>query len=249
MELLLQQLRTSLANGAQGHEQEIHSHLTSYIKAGNKDWHKYRLFAPCKYSRNLVEINIDFECMVICWDENQVSPIHNHTAQNCWFAVLEGNVEEIYYSYDATTKKLTEGIRSVYSCGEVSWIKDDIALHKVRSVGGKACTLHIYSRPIPYCNIYDPLTGEVQQRKSGFFSVGGAKQCSEGTATYLELYRQVEEMLKNSISEPTSLSLPPPLPSCQDEKDDGSKAIFGSSIMSFVEDSKTYESKEEYTAW
>jgi len=244
METLLQQLRTILSKGAQGREEEIRSHLSSYTKAGHLDWHQYRLFAPCKYSRNLVEINLDFECIVICWDENQESPIHNHTAQNCWFAVLEGNVEEIHFSYDEKTSKLTEGRGCQYSCGDVSWIKDDIALHKVRSVGGKACTLHIYSRPIPYCNIYDPQTGEVTQRKCGFFSVKGTKQCSEGTATYLELYRQIEEMIQNV---PSQSSLLPPSPS-QAEKD-SSKAVLVPSIMSFVEDSKSCASKEEFSAW
>eukprot|EP01123_Difflugia_compressa_P015313 TRINITY_DN8522_c0_g1_i1.p1 TRINITY_DN8522_c0_g1~~TRINITY_DN8522_c0_g1_i1.p1 ORF type:complete len:273 (+),score=44.03 TRINITY_DN8522_c0_g1_i1:68-886(+) len=207
MENLLSNIRNTLEGGATGFEESVRSHMCSYIQQGNKDWHQYRLFAPLKYARNLVDINLQFEAIVICWDENQESPIHNHTAQNCWFAVLEGNVEEIYYSFNEQTKQITEGTKQSLSCGQVGWIKDDIALHKVRSVGGRACTLHIYSKPIPYCNIYDPATGDVIQRKCGFYSVRGLKQCTEGTSQYQELYRILEEELASKAS--LSLSVPP----------------------------------------
>jgi len=246
MQNLLQQIQTTLNKGILGHEEEIRNHLQDYVKAGHTDWTQYRLFAPCKYSRNLVEISKDFECIVICWDDNQESPIHNHTAQNCWFAVLEGNIEEVYYTYDEKMHKVTEGERSMLTCGKAGWIKDDIALHKVRSVGGKACTLHIYSKPIPFCDIYDPISGEVARRKSGFFSVKGLKQCIEGTSTYLELYRQLEEeLLQNPKPQQQSL-----LPNPAENTNTSANVMFGtsSSIMSMV--SETFgRNKEEFSAW
>jgi len=169
MNTLIQQLRDAFSDGIKGRENVIVDILSSYVREGNNDWQEYRLFAPAKYARNLVEMNVDFEAIVICWDENQESPIHNHTAQNCWLAVLEGNLEEVYYDYNEETKTMKQGISSSFTCGQVSYISDDIALHKVKSVGGRACTLHIYNRPIPFCNIYDPITGNVTERKAGFF--------------------------------------------------------------------------------
>jgi len=201
MQNLLDQLRARVREGITGHEEHFRALLADYVTSGLEDWHQYRLFAPYKYARNLVDITMDLECIVICWDDNQESPIHNHNSQHCWFAVLEGCVEEVRYVYDQTSGVITEGTKDVLTNGHVCYIRDEIALHKVRSVGGKSCTLHIYSKPIPFCNIYDPVSGEVSRRNSGFYSVRGLKQCSEGTAAYLEIYRQLtEELLQQNPS-------------------------------------------------
>jgi len=232
MDKLLSQLRTTFTDPKDGFEGTVHQSLVQYVKEGHSDWNKYRIFAPCKYARNLVEICMEFECIVICWDDNQESPVHNHTEQNCWFAVLEGNVEEVYYSYDEQTGKLTQGGSASFSCGQVSMIKDDIALHKVRSVGGKACTLHIYNKPIPFCNVYDPVTGEVTQRKCGFFSVKGQKQCNELTAMYQEIYRCLEEMLSADPLFSTTCSIPRCPSSLATSKSSSSSSLLSDSLLS-----------------
>lgn len=107
-------------------------------------------------------------------------------------AVLEGEMEEVYYNFDENTG-LTEGTSQVHRPGEVGFIADDIALHKVRPVTGGGCTMHLYSKPIPLCLLYCPETGKVTKRQLGFFSRRGKKLCEgdPASACYVELKKQL----------------------------------------------------------
>jgi len=234
-------------------ESQVEKLLDGYVKSQNTDWCKYRFFAPCKYSRNLIQINEYFEAIVLCWDENQESPIHNHTSQNCWFAVLTGSVEEVRYDIQENSQKLIESQHTLLRNGEVGYISDDIALHKIRSVGGQACTLHIYNKPIPYCNVYDPITGEVIVRKSGFFTVNGNKQDPEGTAAYLSIYQKMEEELAFAAATLAEAAVAvesgiETSTQCLANSDESFYSSSAQSIVSYVSEGGA-SGKEEFSAW
>ena len=106
-------------------------------------------------------------------------------------AVLEGEMQEVYYSFE--DGKLTQGSVQRYHPTEVAHITDEKALHKVCPVQGAGCTLHLYSKPIPLCNLYCPATGTVTKRKLGFFSKRGCQltDTDASTACYKELKQQL----------------------------------------------------------
>jgi len=143
----------------------------------NNDWKEYVNFNDFKYCRNLVWSNDLLELIVLCWLPHQVSPIHNHAGQRCWAAILEGNIQETHFHFAETHSAFGEGPleevdSAIYKQGNVSFISDDIALHVLKPIGGSSgITLHLYSKPIPECNIYCPTTGTITKRKMGFFSI------------------------------------------------------------------------------
>src|SRR5687767_12096762 len=48
-------------------------------------------FAKGRYTRNLIyRDDATFEMLALCWDEQTYSPIHDHSGQDCWFLVHEG---------------------------------------------------------------------------------------------------------------------------------------------------------------
>lgn len=151
--------------------------INDYLKSGHKDYQDYMHFNPHKYSRNLVNKNDLFELIVICWQKDQKSPIHNHAGQDCWASVLEGTIEEIYYRFQDTKKSVGSGPlevshRHLIHSGEVGYISDDIALHLLQPTNGQpAATLHLYAKPICECNIYCPETGQITKRKVGYYTV------------------------------------------------------------------------------
>jgi len=172
--------------------EEIRLTIAHYI-ANHSDWKRYVFFSPHKYARNLVEINEDFELIVICWLPGHESPIHNHSSQNCWMSVVEGDIEEIYFSVDKATGKLTQGPTNLYKQGMVGYLYDDLALHKVRPVNGiRGVTIHLYNKPIPLCSLYCPLTGKVTRVKSAFFSQYGKKVSCESQC-YKDLYTKLKD--------------------------------------------------------
>lgn len=150
--------------------------ILSEYSAAQDDWRRYALFDPEMYTRNLVARNEHFEMLILCWSENQASPIHNHAEQNCWMAVLEGAIEETLYSPPAGNSPGPLSVRNtkLYSPGRVAFINDDIALHRVRpAAGGRGISLHLYSKPIDACRIYDEATGRVVESTLVYHSVEG----------------------------------------------------------------------------
>jgi len=154
--------------------EKVNGILEQYVST-QTDWKEYANFCPLKYSRNLVARTEKYELMVICWDANQVSPIHNHEGQRCWMGVLDGSLEETYFRFtDTLSSKGTGPLEKTQSRfieqGKVGYITDDIALHVIRPVVGTACSMHLYSLPIPECNVYCPKTGIVTRRRLGFYT-------------------------------------------------------------------------------
>lgn len=148
--------------------------LRAYAR-GSRDWERFAHFAPARYTRNLVELAPEFELLVLCWEAGATSPIHNHEGQNCWMAVLEGEVEEIQYRAPSAGARgpLEATGRKTYASSQVGFIRDEVGLHLVRPVVGRAVSLHLYARPIPECNVYCERTGTVERRRLEYHSVRG----------------------------------------------------------------------------
>lgn len=153
--------------------------LAAYSSGGHEDWRAYAHFEADHYTRNLVARHADYELIVLCWRAGQASPIHCHSQQQCWMAILDGQIEEQQYDQPVPghAGPLTLRAARTYAQGKVAYIDDDIALHLVRPVAGRdGCSLHLYSKPIETCGIYDPATGAVQTRVMRYYSVGGVVQ-------------------------------------------------------------------------
>jgi len=184
----IQQLFVSLHKELQSDHPRSTKHLnvtqliTNYLQSGHQDYKEYMHFNPHNYSRNLVNKNELLELMVICWESDQKTPIHNHAGQDCWASVLEGTIEEIQYHFKNTKKSVGTGPLEVshqylFYPGEVSYISDDIALHLVQPCNSqRAVTLHLYSKPICECSIYCPNTGQITKRKVGYYTVNKMPQ-------------------------------------------------------------------------
>jgi cysteine dioxygenase len=147
--------------------------LARYAQA-HDDWRDYVHFREECYARNLVSASELFELLVICWQPGQVSPIHDHQGQRCWMGVLEGGMRETQF-HTAGLGPLRVGRTSVLQPGQVAFIRDEIALHEIAPAGEAAgVTLHLYSRPIRECRIFDRQSGQVSIRGLAYHSVEGA---------------------------------------------------------------------------
>lgn len=137
-------------------------------------WSSYTHYCPGEYTRHLIEKNEHYELLLLSWDADQESPVHNHMEQNCWMAVVEGIVEEVQYSLQCGGGPLLEGKTTAVERGGVAYIHDDIALHLVRAGGGaRGASLHLYARPYATCQVYDPATGEESTKDLVYHAVRG----------------------------------------------------------------------------
>jgi len=215
LESLIEDLKVLTSTHEPGFEEKVRARLAAYVASGDAEWQAYKFTNPYKYARNLLEINKEFEMIVLCWEAGQESPIHNHSSQHCWYAVLEGGVEEIYYYFDEKTKTISQGEKHIHNHGDVGHIADEVALHMVRPFSGKtACTLHVYSKPIPMCNIYNPLTAEVTSRVSGFYTVFGKKYAPGDSSIYRQLYKELQGEWSDSYCKLYAMCNAEGVPSC-----------------------------------
>ncbi len=89
--LLQHELQREFDHDARG--SRVARMLSTYA-AEHEDWRRFALFDPDVYTRNLIGRTEHYEMLLLCWNVGQKSPIHNHAGQNCWMAVMEGQVQE-----------------------------------------------------------------------------------------------------------------------------------------------------------
>ncbi|MEL6429184.1 MAG: cysteine dioxygenase family protein [Planctomycetota bacterium] len=151
---------------------EVAALLREYAVA-EESWRGYAQFRKDTYSRNLIWRSDDFELLLLCWGEGQVSPIHDHSGQHCWMAVLEGELQEVHF--EEGPGGLREGRIKDFPTGGVAYIHDDIALHLIRpKPGTHGVSLHLYSSPIDACRTFCPDTGAPTAVQVGYHSVRGS---------------------------------------------------------------------------
>lgn len=173
LDALVESLRAEFAGESRG---KVVARLLADYASTESDWRSFAFHAPKSYTRNLVERNEHFELLILCWDEGQESPIHDHEGQDCWMGVLDGDIEEVRYDTPAEGWRgpLEPRASATFERGQVAFIRDDIALHLVRGHGGaKAVSLHLYAAPIDACSIYCPETGEISRRTLAYHSKRG----------------------------------------------------------------------------
>lgn len=172
LDRLCRQLASELQRGARA-PGEVARLLASYARAED-DWRRFVFFETGGYTRNLVHRCADYELLLLCWGEDQASPIHDHAGQSCWMAVLEGEIEEVQFRRGGTG--LAARAPQPLAKGSVGFIEDDIGLHLIRPrEGWRGISLHLYAQPIDRCEVYDPRTGQSTEIELGYHSVRGER--------------------------------------------------------------------------
>jgi cysteine dioxygenase len=173
---LLTELDRALAQDSRG--TRVAQLLEAYAAGRHADWRPFALFEATYYCRNLVRFSDLYELIVLCWGPGQRSPIHDHAGQRCWMAVLEGTVRETLFQVAAgPTPSISQGAVRDFRQGSVGYVVDDVGWHRIEPVGhGPAVTLHLYSRPIRECRIFDEELRTVRSKKLVYHSIGGVVQ-------------------------------------------------------------------------
>lgn len=112
------------------------------------------------YARTLVHRCERFEVLVLHWDSDAPTAIHDHGGALCWLAIASGEmlVENFRRCDNGASPGYAriafEGRAQLHS-GEIDYRQDDFSLH--RCVSGKegAVTLHVYAHPLDEFQIFD----------------------------------------------------------------------------------------------
>ena len=109
------------------------------------DYKKFIKLNKKTYNKELVYRDNKFEIIIISWNKNQYSKIHNHSENGCLFKILEGELVESRYN----TKNLQNYATIKYNkYSGVSYIDNSIYYHKRDNIFDDICiSIHVYSPP------------------------------------------------------------------------------------------------------
>lgn len=151
------------------------------------DWRRYaRVDKSKNYTRNCVEnINGKANILILVWNPQKGSPVHDHANAHCIMKVLAGRLREEIFSMPNTsspstspsststetqaastpaTTPLHQARETIYATDGVTYISDEIGLHRISNPDEEelAVSLHLYTPPnaadFGY-HIYDEKTG------------------------------------------------------------------------------------------
>lgn len=140
---------------------EVYEYLQSHV-VQPESLRPYLFFSQATYTRNLIFKNDLFELLALCWGSGQVSRIHNHRDQQCWMAVPIGRLQvQDYRVLDRDPGRKTcrlEPTRSYpITPAQPAEVDANEPVHQVLNLpefGGRAVSLHIYSKPFDSCEVY-----------------------------------------------------------------------------------------------
>ena len=142
----------------------------------------YLHFSRNHYTRNLIFRNELFELIAVCWDVGQASQVHNHCEQNCWMSVPAGRLRVQNYRvverderrrYCRVEESDTFDIHPREPAAEVDPAEPIHRVLNLAEFGGRAVSLHVYSRPYDYCTVYSTTRHDYREMPLTFFSEYG----------------------------------------------------------------------------
>jgi cysteine dioxygenase len=137
------------------------------------DFEKYATWIEGGYTRNCITRKEDFEFILLCWDRNVETSIHDHSGQHCWVYQIDGTVEEKRFDLSSINEVELKNHMKIKK-GELTYMHDHMGFHSIKNISEtKAMTLHIYASPIDSCQIYDQEKKHLKKIKLEYHSVNG----------------------------------------------------------------------------
>ena len=117
-----------------------------------RHWIRYR---PDRYQRNSMHIGPAYQALVLCWQNGQRSPIHDHQGSNCLVKVISGVASETIFErgpngmiFPTSTLHREEGFVTA---------SQDVDIHQIANLQANDAplvTLHVYSPALTTMNVY-----------------------------------------------------------------------------------------------
>ena len=162
--------------------------LMSHYTSLESHWQEYAFADSSRnYTRNLVdEGNGKSNLLIVVWNPGKGSPIHDHANAHCVMKILKGSLKETTYKMplasdknSGTTTPPEATQETIYKTDEVTYISDQIGLHKIANASDTeiAVSLHLYTPPHAAnfgFNLFDEKTGKCTHiKQAGFYSDRG----------------------------------------------------------------------------
>lgn len=108
------------------------------------------------YTRNCLAHCDKYELILLCWDGNAVTPVHDHGGEDCWVYQLRGSLTEVRYIQNKDNSAVVPVNEIELSPGKLTYMHDRMGFHSIENRSkNQAVTLHLYASPIQVCNVFN----------------------------------------------------------------------------------------------
>lgn len=133
----------------------------------NDDFWKWHIDFACEsYQRQLVCRTSRFDMVIICWQPQQYSSIHDHADSLNVTRVYQGVLtSRVFQRSDAVNgnKLLIQTKEEYLHKGELARV-DRYEIHQLANTSAEnLVTLHIYARPLTYIQVYSPSADQAER--------------------------------------------------------------------------------------
>jgi cysteine dioxygenase len=133
---------------------EVHR-VVARLRVTPDELTRYQHWFDERYTRTRFYEGERFEILVLCWQEGQQSPIHDHAQSICTMVVLEGSAVTTLYKVEGDAL-VSEGTSALEPGSITTVYGGDI--HRVGNPAGsgqRLMTIHFYLPPIPEMLVWD----------------------------------------------------------------------------------------------
>jgi cysteine dioxygenase len=152
----------------------------------------YLLWSDERYARNLIYRDDFFEVLALCWLPGHRTPIHSHDGQLGWVTVVQGElvcrnyrflrspVRHTPVKHEAASGRAVEvellNSATLEATRAVAVVDRQQTTHQIenheKSRRGSV-SLHVYSKPIDSCVLFDETTRCCARRRLEYYSANG----------------------------------------------------------------------------
>ncbi len=157
-------------------ERKNYTTILKSIQLPKAEFEKFATWSETCYTRNCVVENENFELILLCWEKDQITAIHDHGGEECWVYFAEGTFKENIYSQEENGElKIIKTTNT--KPGDVAYMIDFMGFHNLENTSNKrAMSLHLYAKPIKNCNVYDSEKNEFFSKEMSYDNVQEVQQ-------------------------------------------------------------------------
>ncbi len=151
------------------------SSILEKIDIPTSDFDSYATWCKEDYTRNCIARTSDYEMILLCWDKNIKTAIHDHGGQDCWVYQVQGKIEETLYD-NLDPKGLKNPTVQTIGEGDLTYMNDEMGYHTLENISdSRSLTLHIYNSPIETCQIFDEEEKRLNEVEMSYDTYKGKK--------------------------------------------------------------------------
>ena len=116
------------------------------------DFGTFFSFSEKKYTRVLLYQNEIFELILICWDKDQKTEIHDHAFSECIMSCVYGELKESLFIKNSKKPKHVQTKELIRF--EPVLINNSMGIHQIINSKQRSCSLHLYAPKISTCKVF-----------------------------------------------------------------------------------------------